>query len=156
MVVCVIALVIFSILGIFSAKYRELAKESFKCVFRMITFRPCESSLEQKVRSKITSKLMRPLPSLAKFAYKNFKVLSWIFAILFFTSLFYMVRGLYNLAVYGTCDPHSTTCIFNPGHLHCGSEHCLATGCPCEEKGCEAPDHVGCEGNCTCAIGTCG
>ncbi len=156
MVICVVAMFVFAIMGIFSARYRALAKEAFLCTFRMITFRPCSSSLDQRIKSSITSKLMKPLPHIARFVYKYFKLLSLAFVMIFFVSMFYTVRGVYNLAVHGTCDPHSTTCIFNPGHLHCGSEHCLATGCPCEEKGCEAPDHLGCDGNCTCKVGTCG
>lgn len=66
MVLCIIGIVLFSILGIFSAKYRELAKESFRCVFKMATFRPCDSTLDQKLKSKITTKLMKASPSLAK------------------------------------------------------------------------------------------
>lgn len=155
MVICIIALIVFSVLSLFSAKYRPLAKESFRCMFRMITFRPCESNLEDRIRTKITTKLIKPFPVIAKFTYRNFKLLSWVFVILFFSSLFLTARGAYNLAIYGTCDPHSTTCIFNPGHLHCGSQHCLEEGCTCDEIGCEEPAHKACEGNCTCLPDVC-
>lgn len=155
MVICIIALAVFSVLGIFSAYYRKLTKEAFQCVFRMVTFRPCETRLEDRVKSKLTTKLIK-LPPLAKFVYKNFKIISWVFTILLFASLFYTARSLYNLATYGSCDPHSTSCIFNQGHLNCGSEHCVQEGCSCEELGCEAPTHTGCEGNCTCLPETCG
>ncbi len=104
MVLCIVALVVFSILGVFSAKYRSLAKDSFKCVFRMIQFKPCEVQIEQKIRSKITFKLMK-IPSLAKFFYKYFKLLSWIFTIAFFASLIYSFYGIYNIVIYGSCTP---------------------------------------------------
>lgn len=113
MVICIIALVVFSILGIFSARYRGLAKDAFKCVFLMIQLKPCQVGLEEKIKSKVTSKLMR-IPFLASFFYKNFKVISWIFTIAFFASLIYSAYGIFNLIVFGTCDPSSPgSCVIN-------------------------------------------
>jgi len=120
MVVCIIALVVFSILGIWSAKYRRLAKESFDCTFRMITLRPCVTKLDERIKSKVTSKLMR-FPALARFFYKNFKIFSWIFVIAFFASMIYTARGIYNLIVYGTCDPSAQSCVINQ-IISCGIE----------------------------------
>lgn len=109
MVICIVALVVFSILGIFSGHYRGLAKDAFKCVFLTIQFKPCNVQLEEKIKAKVTSKLMI-IPSLARFFYKNFKVISWIFTISFFVSLFYSAYGIYNLLAIGRCDPNSTSC----------------------------------------------
>ena len=114
MVICIVTLITFSILGIFSVRYRKLAIESFKCVSRMITFRPCETKLDEKIKSKLTTKLMKRSPALAKFFYKNFKFLSWIFTISFFASLIYSGYGIYNLLVYGNCSPGSgNACVIN-------------------------------------------
>lgn len=112
MVLCIIALVIFSILGLFSAKYRALAKESFKCVFRKVMLKPCESGLEQRIRARTTAKLMR-FPTVARFWNRNFQIISWIFVVAFFVSLFFMAKGLINVAIYGSCDPNSDFCIFS-------------------------------------------
>jgi hypothetical protein len=109
MVICIVALVVFSILGIFSARYRGLAKDAFKCVFLMAQFKPCDVQLEQKIKTKVTAKLMI-IPSLARFFYKNFKIISWIFTISFFASLIYSAYGIYNLLAIGRCDPNSTSC----------------------------------------------
>lgn len=109
MVICIIALVIFSFLSIVSARYRPLAKDAFKCVFKMIQFKPCDVQLETKIKDKITSKLM-VIPSLARFFYKNFKIISWAFTITFFASLIYSAYGIYNLIAIGRCDPNSTSC----------------------------------------------
>ncbi|OGI12697.1 hypothetical protein A3K64_03945 [Candidatus Micrarchaeota archaeon RBG_16_36_9] len=109
MVLCIIALIVFSILGIFSGHYRGLAKDAFKCVYRMVTLRPCDVQLETKIKNKMTSKLMF-VPSLARFFYKNFKPISWIFTISFFASMIYSAYGIYNLLVIGRCDPNSSSC----------------------------------------------
>ena len=106
MVLCIIALIVFSVLGIFSGHYRGLAKDAFKCVFLTIQFKPCNVQLETKIKTKITSKLM-VVPSLARFFYKYFKPISWIFTISFFASLIYSAYGIFNLIVFGTCDPNS-------------------------------------------------
>lgn len=54
------------------------------------------------------------VPTLASFTYKNFKIISWIFTIAFFASLVYSAYGIYNLLIYGSCDPNSpSTCVVN-------------------------------------------
>jgi hypothetical protein len=109
MVICVVALVIFSFLSIVSARYRPLAKDAFKCVFLMVRLKPCNVGLEEKIKSKVTSKLMF-MPILARFFYKNFKYISWAFTISFFTSLAYSAYGIFNLLTIGRCDPSSPYC----------------------------------------------
>jgi hypothetical protein len=109
MVICIVALVVFSFLSIASARYRPLAKDAFKCVFKMIQFKPCDVQLETKIKTKITSKLMI-IPSLARFFYKYFKQISWAFTIAFFASLAYSAYGIYNLIAIGRCDPNSSSC----------------------------------------------
>ena len=109
MVICIVALVIFSFLSLVSARYRPLAKDAFKCVFLMVQFKPCNVQLEEKIKAKVTSKLMI-IPSLARFFYKNFKYISWAFTISFFASLIYSAYGIYNLIAIGRCDPNSSSC----------------------------------------------
>jgi hypothetical protein len=156
MVVCVIALIVFAFLGIFSASHRRLAKEAFACVFRKVTLRKCETGFDTKIKLKVTKKLSKRSPKVGKFVYKYFEPISWIFTITFFVTLILSVNGLYNLYIHGTCDPHSTTCIFNPGQLSCESEHCLNEGCACEDVSCDSPEYQACEGDCSCIEQVCG
>ena len=114
MVICIAALVVLSVLSIFSAKYRSSAKEAFRCVYRMATLRPCDVHLETKIKTKVTSKLMFA-PFLARFFYKYFKPISWIFTIAFFASLGYSAYGIYNLIIYGSCSPGSYCIITDLG-----------------------------------------
>ena len=144
--ICIIALFVFAILGIFSARYRDLAKESFRCVFLRLTFRTCETKLDERIKSKLTSKLLRVSPSLAKFVYKRFEILSWIFTIALFASTIYSAYSLYNLFVFGTCDPVSGNCPFQVGAPICGCENV----CLCDVQTCESPDYAACVGNCSC------
>ena len=153
--ICLLSLIVFGILGIFSAKYRKLSKEAFSCVFLRIQLKPCDTGMDTRVKSKITSKLMR-FPRLAKLWYRHFEIISWMFVLLMFGSFFFAVSGLYNLYAHGSCDPHSTSCIFNPGGTACGSDHCAEFGCDCETGECEAPDFKACDGNCTCLEDVCG
>ena len=93
-------------------------------------------------------------PKIARVWYKHFEAISWVFVGLMFTSFFFSARGLYNLAVYGACEPHSTECIFNPGAVYEGVE--CEEQCLCEQETCEPPEYKGCNGNCTCRREVCG
>lgn len=162
--ICLIALAVFAVLGIFSAKYRSLAKEAFNCVFRRLTLRNCETGFDKKMKAGIVSRLMDRSPRAAKAVHTHFELLSWFFTITLLVSLFYTGLGAYNYAVYGNCNgPHSDGfCIFNPqgsGDISCGSEHCAANGCTCGgfEENCTASNNYSaCNGNCTCNKNVCG
>lgn len=113
---CIIALIIFGILGIFSATHRALAKEAFDCVFRRITFRPCNTGFQEKIKGKILSRLITHSTFLAKMVNKHYEILSWIFFILMMGSMIWVLRGGYNFYVYGSCNGlnQSGFCAFDP------------------------------------------
>lgn len=138
MILCLVAMIVFGILGIFSAKYRELAREAFGCFFKTIQLKPCDTKLDQRIKSKLTSKIMDYSPWLAKGVYKNFVFLSWVFTILFFASTAYSAYSVYNLVVYGSCSPGSY-CIFNPGANVTSGNVCNITGKFIEFYGAECP-----------------
>lgn len=114
--ICLIALVVFGVLGIFSAYYRKLAKEAFDCVLRRATFRPCTSSFDQRMRAKIVGKVFVRSPQLARLISKNFEALSWLLTILMVASILGTAWGFYNYLQFGNCNgPESTGfCVFNP------------------------------------------
>jgi hypothetical protein len=105
MPLCFVALVVFSVLSIWSAKYRRLAKETFKCVTKTLTLSPCDMAFEQRVKARITAKLLNLNPRLARMFYQNFRIFAWAFTATFFVSLFVTIRSFYNYAVYGSCEP---------------------------------------------------
>lgn len=113
---CVIALIIFGIMGIFSASHRSLAKEAFSCVFKRITFRPCNTGFKEKIKDKILAKLINRSIFLTKMVNKHYEILSWIFFILFLGSTIWVLRGGYNFYVYGSCNGlnESGFCAFDP------------------------------------------
>lgn len=115
MVLCIVALIVFAILGIFSVRYRRLAGDAFGCVTRMVTLRPCDTKLDERIRAKLLANTLKFSPSLAGALNKHFHGLSWIFTALFFASLAYTAYGAYNLFTIGTCDPtNPANCIFTP------------------------------------------
>lgn len=113
---CILALIIFSILGIFSASHRAFAKEAFDCVFRRITFRPCNTGFAEKIKGKILSKLISRSAFLAKMVNKHYEILSWLFFILMLGSTIWVLRGGYNFYVYGSCNGLNASgfCAFDP------------------------------------------
>ncbi|MEM5804909.1 MAG: thioredoxin family protein, partial [Candidatus Aenigmatarchaeota archaeon] len=118
--ICLIALAVFSILGIFSAKYRVYAKEAFSCVFRRITLRPCTTDFDQQMKMKVVSKMFTRSPKAAGFMYRHFETISWIFTAIMVISLAYSGMAIYSLTVYGTCDPSNpNNCVFRLGGPEC-------------------------------------
>lgn len=114
--ICLIALVVFGILGIFSAKYRGYFKEALHCIARRATLRACDTEFDTKMKAKITAKAYKFSPPIAVFTHKHFEAISWFFVITLFISMGYTAYGVYNLVVFGTCDPvHPENCFFNPG-----------------------------------------
>jgi protein-disulfide isomerase len=113
---CLIALIVFGIMGIFSASHRALAKEAFDCIFRRVTFRPCNTGFQDKIKGKILSKIINRSTFLAKMVNKHYEVLSWIFFILMVGSTLWVLRGGYNFYVYGSCNGlnESGFCAFDP------------------------------------------
>jgi protein-disulfide isomerase len=127
--ICVIALIVFGILGIFSARYRKIAKEALDCVLRRITLRKCTTGLDKRLKSAITGKVMKKHFRTGKFLYKYFEWISWFFLLLMIASMVFTGIGIYNYAVYGNCNgPQGGFCIYdvfksnaNPGQESCSA-----------------------------------
>jgi hypothetical protein len=104
LVLCIIALIVFSVMSVGSAKYKRLARDALRCVAKTLTLSPCDVGLEQRIKGKITAKLLGT-PRLARLVYRNFTIISWIFTVTFFASMAYSAYAFYNFFVYGSCDP---------------------------------------------------
>ncbi|MFH0868934.1 MAG: hypothetical protein V1839_01775 [archaeon] len=140
MVVCIIALVAFAVLGIFSARYRKLAKEAADCTFRKLTLRPCDTGLDIRLKAHVTSKLINH-PRTARLVHKNFDAFMTLMFIIMVVSMiftgYYGIKGVYNYAAFGNCNgPDSSDfCIFkaalteHPSRV--GALFCNATDCTC-------------------------
>ena len=101
--ICIIALIVFGILGIFSAAHRKLAKEALDCVARRVVLRPCETGFDQMIKSLVVGKFLR-FPCLARPLYRHFESFSWLLIGLMIVSTFFIAQGAYNYAKYGNCN----------------------------------------------------
>lgn len=113
---CIAALVVFSILGIFSATHREYARRALDCVFRRVTLRPCNTGFSEQVRSKILARLLGRSVWAAKMFNKYFELFAWIFMIAMIASTVWTAQGLYKYYRYGSCNGlnESGFCAFDP------------------------------------------
>src|SRR3989338_4533173 len=148
--ICIIALVVFGVLGIFSATHRAYAKEAFNCIFRRITLRKCSTGFDNKMKRKISTKLMQKNPKLGGFVFRHFELLSWIMTIAMIVSLFYIAFAIYNLSSYGNCDPQDPeNCIFQPQTAE------PICDCPFDIGECAVKDFQKCGTDCNCLKETC-
>lgn len=104
---CIAAFIIFLVLGIFSARYRKLAKKAWTCVARKITFRPCEIGFKEEAKNMLIGSLILTRPKLAKFLDKWIESLATIFVALSLWSLLIVFQSGLNLFVYDTCTPQN-------------------------------------------------
>ena len=130
--ICFIALIIFGILGIFSATHRKIAKKAFDCVFRRVTLRKCTTGLDVKLKSQITGKFLEKNPKLGTFLYRRFEILSWLFTILMIVSLVWSGVSAYNYYEYGNCNGPSLEdqaglCLFDPSSSNAQISTCSDT-----------------------------
>ncbi|MFA5930683.1 MAG: hypothetical protein WC821_00045 [archaeon] len=119
MVICFIALGVFAILGIFSAKYRAYFFEAADCVFKKTTLRKCTTSFDKKMKVKITSKVSIVNKSLGAFIFKKFEAISMILVLIMLVTLVWSayISGIavYNWVAFGNCNgPNiSESCVLN-------------------------------------------
>ncbi|GEM_PF-459248 len=124
MVFCIVALVVFGILGIFSASHRKMAAEAWHCVFRTVTLRKCESSFDQRMKGKIFVGLLKYNKALGNFVFKYFSAISWVLVILTLVSILGIALGVYNWWAFGNCNgaESSELCLLNPETYGSGFE----------------------------------
>jgi protein-disulfide isomerase len=102
-------------MSIFSARYRPLAKEGFRCVFRTLTMKPCDTGMDERLKAELVAGVLKISPPAAKLVNRHFAALSWLFVLLTLASMAYTAYGLYNFYFFGNCDgPGSVnSCIIN-------------------------------------------
>lgn len=122
---CIASFLVLSILGIFSASNRQLAREALDCVLRRVTFRPCTTGFDQKMKAKLVGGVLTRSETAAGFINKNFEILAWIFVVLLAISSLFAIRGTYYYYVYGSCNGLNQTgfCAFDPK----GSNNAVST-----------------------------
>lgn len=113
---CIAALIILSALGVFSARYRGLAKEALDCVLRRVTLRPCITGFDEKMKSRILGSVINRSETAARLLNRNFELLAWVFFLLVLGSGAYSLRGLYLFYVTGSCSGFNqeSFCILDP------------------------------------------
>jgi len=171
--ICFIALIVFAILALFSAKYRAYFKEALDCVFRKATLRKCTTSFDKKMKMKVTSKISKRNKGFGRFVYKNFDILTWtitiVSIIIMIYSLWFGVLGVYNFYVFGNCNgPNNDEfCVYdvlsgidvpNPNVSTASIVSTIPNSC--DELGecvanCTALDYEACNENCSCGQETC-
>lgn len=113
---CITSFLVLSILGIFSASNRQLAKEALDCVLRRVTFRPCTTGFDEKMKAKILGFVITRSEGSARFLNRFFEPLAWGFFILTIAAMVFFARGIYLFYVTGSCNGlnSSAFCVFDP------------------------------------------
>ena len=108
--ICIASLIVFSVLGIFSAKHRALASEAFDCLLSKAVAGECDSSFEDRMRATVLTPLLSRSPRTAAFVDRHMEKLAAVFVILFIVTLVISLRALVFLYLYGSCVGPETSC----------------------------------------------
>lgn len=102
--ICVLSLVVFSILGIFSTTHRELAREAFVCVKNRAVREPCDTRLDERVQASVVGEVLNRSPRTAKVLNNHFELFSLLALILLILSGLTVGIGTYNYIMHGNCN----------------------------------------------------
>ncbi|MGB4778477.1 hypothetical protein [Microbacterium sp.] len=102
--VCIVAFFVVLVLSAVSAKYRKLLGRAWGCFARRVTFRACDTTFREDIKSSILAPLALRAPRLVKPASIAIEVVAWLMVISLIVSLYLLGRSGLNLFVYGTCD----------------------------------------------------
>jgi hypothetical protein len=113
---CIISFVVLSILGIFSASNRSLARESLDCVLRRVTLRPCNTGFDERMKAKLLGIVIVRSERGAAFLNRFFEPLSWLFFVLMLGASIMSIRGVFLFYTTGSCNGlnSSAFCVFDP------------------------------------------
>lgn len=115
---CIAAFIVLAIISVFSASHRKMAKKAWGCTMRRVTFRPCDTSFKDEMKSRILGHVANKTPRLVRVADVGVEVASFLLVVLTVWSLLIAVKSGLNLYVWGTCNPaNASTCSL-------GSESC--------------------------------
>jgi len=122
--VCIAAFLVLLVLSAISAKYRVLLKKAWYCVTRRVTFRPCDTTFGEDIKTSLLTPLALRAPSWVKPAAAAITVFAWLMVISTVVSLYVLIRSGLNLAVYGTCNKqNSEACSLASASCSIGVEH---------------------------------
>jgi len=103
-VFCIAAFIVLVVMAAFSARYRRYVGKAWNCVWRRVTFRPCDTTFKQDVKDHILAPIAARRPSLVKPASITLEVLAVLVILTTIWSGYTVVKSAVNLYVYGTCN----------------------------------------------------
>lgn len=102
--VCIVAFIVVLLGSAVSAKYRRLLRRAWGCTWRRVTFRPCDTTFRDDVKSSILAPLATRAPRLVRPASIGIEIIAWLLVLSMILSVYLLGRSGLNLYVYGTCD----------------------------------------------------
>jgi hypothetical protein len=120
--VCIASFIILAILSIFSRKYRPLLKKGWYCASRRVTFRPCDTTFRDEIKTTLLAPLAIKRPRAVRPASIAIEIGAWTMVVSMIITAYIVLHGGLNLIAFGTCNRQ------NP------------EGCVVDAQGCGIPD----------------
>jgi hypothetical protein len=103
-VFCIAAFIVLAVMAVFSARYRRYVGTAWNCVWRRVTFRPCDTTFKQDVKDHLLAPIAARRPGLVRPASVTLEILAVLVILTTIWSGYTVVKSAVNLYVYGTCN----------------------------------------------------
>jgi hypothetical protein len=103
-VFCIAAFIVLVVMAAFSARYRRYVGTAWNCVWRRVTFRPCDTTFKQDIKDHLLAPIAARRPGLVRPAGITLEVLAVLVILTTIWSGYTVVKSAVNLYVYGTCN----------------------------------------------------
>jgi hypothetical protein len=101
---CIAAFIILAVMAVFSARYRRYVGTAWNCVWRRVTFRPCDTTFKQDIKDHLLAPVAARRPGLVRPASVALEILAVLVILTTVWSGYTVVKSAVNLYVYGTCN----------------------------------------------------
>lgn len=101
---CIAAFIVLVVMAAFSARYRRYVGTAWNCVWRRVTFRPCDTTFKQDIKDHLLAPIAARRPGLVRPASITLEILAVLVILTTIWSGYTVVKSAVNLYVYGTCN----------------------------------------------------
>ena len=102
--VCIVSFFVLLILSAVSRKHRKLLRKGWHCFSHRVTFRPCNTTFREEIKTSLLAPLALRAPKAVRPASIAIEVGAWVTVVSMVITAYIVVQGGLNLIAFGTCN----------------------------------------------------
>ena len=102
--VCIASFFVLLILSAVSGKHRKLLRKGWHCFSHRVTFRPCDTTFREEIKTSLLAPLALRAPRAVRPASVAIEVGAWVTVVSMVITTYIVLHGALNLVAFGTCN----------------------------------------------------